>query len=82
MVTLENLGDISAGQQGSVVAVDKDGDIKVHSFGGGRVGNRDLGIVQDGVGSFSFVFVFQELDIWRFVSWEPTVRFGSWLNIK
>lgn len=29
VVTLENLGDISAGQQGSVVEVDKDGDIKV-----------------------------------------------------
>ena len=38
----------------------------------------DMG--QDGVGSFSFVFVFQELDIWRFVSWEPTVRFGSWFK--
>lgn len=29
VVTLENLGDISAGHQGSVVEVDKDGDIKV-----------------------------------------------------
>jgi hypothetical protein len=36
-----------------------------------------LNILQDGVGSFHFVFVFQELDVWRFVSWEPTVRFGS-----
>ena len=34
-------------------------------------------ILQDEVGSFRFVFVFRELDVWRFVSWEPTVRFGS-----
>jgi len=33
IVTLENLGDISAGHEGSVVEVDKDGDIKVHCWG-------------------------------------------------
>ena len=38
---------------------------------------RNFVIYQDEVGSFRFVFVFQELDVWRFVSWEPTVRFGS-----
>ena len=47
IVTLENLGDISAGHQGSVVEVDKDGDIKVHPWQGGvhdsNVGNVGFG---------------------------------------
>ena len=31
----------------------------------------------DLMGSVRFVFVFQELDVWRSVSWEPTVWFVS-----
>ena len=45
-MTLENLGDISAGHEGSVVEVDKDGDIKVHCWGvPSNVGNAGLGMV-------------------------------------
>ena len=45
-MTLENLGDISAGHEGSVVEVDKDGDIKVHCWGVlSNVGNPGLGMV-------------------------------------
>ena len=57
------------------------GDMKLETFTAAwnvlRENSILIGLYQDGVGSFRFVFVFQELDVWRFVSWEPTVRFGS-----